>query len=319
MAVSSPKKTPPDTAPRRLRTQKRSLRKPKSWIARKPAPLRQPLPKASLLLRKTIKLCRSDWRTLLGITAWYGVLTFVLVRGLSFDTEGLSALDALEPAQTTLWDTAWSKAVQLTSVVSTSFGEGASPTASLYQAIVFVMCSLALIYTFRQLRNNQPVSIRQSFYRGMSQLVPFLLVLLMLSVQLLPIIVAGFIYSTLIVQGVAVHWYEIMLSWAVVLLLLLWSLRMITSSLFALYIATLPDMTPLRALRSAKQLVWKRRLVIWRKFVPFSVVCSLAMLLVLLPFLFWAVGLTPYVVFLCVCLLFTVTHAYFYTLYREML
>ncbi len=314
--ISSTKKP---TTPRRLSVPKRSLRSPKTWIIRKPRPTYVPLPKARRLLAASARLIKRDWRTFLGITTVYGLLTLVLVRGLSLGSSNLASLGILDEGLTGFWDKLWSSSVKLATVVSEGAGGAAAPTASLYQIIVFVICSLALVYAFRQLRNKQKVTVRQSFYNGMNQLIPFLLVLIVLSIQLLPIVVAGFLYNALIVQGIAFRWYELWISWALIGLLLFWSLRMLTGSIFALYIVTLPDMTPMRALRSAKKLVWRRRLQIWRKVIPFSVLCSLALVIVMLPVIFWFVGLAPYMVFLFTCVIFTTTHVYMYTLYRELL
>ena len=321
--VKSPKKTQSKTGtsshPRRLHTPTRQLRRPRTWVIRKPKPKYSPLPKTSALVRQTFFLLKRDWRTLSGITVVYALLTLVLVRGLSFGSGSLAVLGELDEGATSFWDKIWASSVKLSTVLSDSAGGATAPTASLYQVIVFVVCSLALIYAFRQMRNNQAITVRRCFYQGMEQLVPFVLVLAFVSVQFLPIVVAGFLYNALIAQGIAIKWYEIWLSWAIVLGLVLWSLRMLTASIFATYIVTLPGMTPLRALRSAKQLVWRRRLQLWRKFLPFSLLVSLALLVLMLPIIFWLIGAAPYAVFLFSCAVFTVTHAFLYTLYRELL
>ena len=89
----------------------------------------------------------------------------------------------------------------------------------------------------------------------MYPLIPFILVLLVCCLQLLPLIIGSSLYSLVVSNGIAVQPIEKFV-WALLFAsLALLSLYMITSSLFALYISTLPDMTPMKALRSARELV----------------------------------------------------------------
>ena len=94
---------------------------------------------------------------------------------------------------------------------------------------------------------------------------------------------------------------------------------MITASVFALYIVTLPDMSPFRALRSAKELVRGRRLMIWRKLILLPFVLFLGTTVVVLPFLLFLTPLTVWIFFILSTAWFAVIHSYLYTLYRELL
>ena len=64
--------------------------------------------------------------------------------------------------------------------------------------------------------------------------------------------------------------------------LALLSLYMICSSLFALYIVTLPNVTPMKALRSARQLVLHRRFLVLRKilFMPLALLVLGAIIMI---------------------------------------
>lgn len=303
---------------RRLAPIRRSLRNPRSLYRRHPRPHYTPLPKVSGIIRETLGLLHEGWRPLLGITAMYSLLSLFFVRGMSLGNDNLELVRSVHQP-----DGIWGKAVSLASGLSASIADSAlsnaAPTTSMYQIIVFVVCSLAIIYALRQLRNAQQPSTKQCFYYGMNQLIPFLLVLAVVAVQLLPLAASGYLYNILILQGIAYKWYEVAIAWSLILLLVWWSLRMLTSGIFALYIATLPDMTPLRALRSAKKLIWKRRLQLWRKILPFSIICGLGLACCMVPVLLWAPGIAAFVVFVYTCLIFTLLHAYIYTLYRTML
>ncbi|HVI60648.1 MAG TPA: hypothetical protein VM535_00655, partial [Candidatus Saccharimonadales bacterium] len=102
-------------------------------------------------------------------------------------------------------------------------------------------------------------------------------------------------------------------------LLTLFSLYMISSSLFALYIVTLPDMTPRKALRSARELVRDRRWTVLRKILCLPVILFLGAALVMVPIIIWLTPLAQWVFFLLTMFALVAVNTYMYSLYRELL
>jgi len=102
-------------------------------------------------------------------------------------------------------------------------------------------------------------------------------------------------------------------------MLALLSLYMLSSSLFALYIVTLPDMTPMKALRSARELVRNRRWIVLRKiiFLPLALLV-LGGLVVIPVILIWAPA-AQWIFFIGTMVALAITHSYMYSLYRELL
>jgi hypothetical protein len=94
---------------------------------------------------------------------------------------------------------------------------------------------------------------------------------------------------------------------------------MISSSLFALYIVTLPDMTPMKALRSARELVRHRRWTVLRKILCLPLILLVAGAVIMLPIIIVLTPLAQWVFFLLTMLALVAAHAYMYTLYRELL
>ena len=94
---------------------------------------------------------------------------------------------------------------------------------------------------------------------------------------------------------------------------------MICSSLFALYIVTLPNVTPMKALRSARQLVLHRRFLVLRKilFMPLALLVLGA--IIMIPLIIFLTFAAEWIFFLLSMFVLTVVHAYMYTLYRELL
>lgn len=267
------------------------------------------------------KTCRTLWqyrRIFIGIAIVYAVLNILFVNGVSTGTDVSSLKQQLGQG-------ANGNAGQLVtglSVFSTllaSAGNGSSASAGAYEVFVGLVISLAAIWAVRQLLAGERIRLRDTFYKGMYPLIPFILVLVVVLLQTVPFLIGGGLYSLVVTNGIAVYLVEKLLWGLLFLVLAIISISMLCSSVFALYIVTLPDMTPLKALRSARQLVRYRRLSVFRKllFLPLALLVCAATLM--LPIILFLPGLAQVIFFvLSVCGLLIV-HVYIYTLYRELL
>ena len=309
-------RTAEPATPRKLHSPKRRLLSPRTW-QRKGTP-HKPLPKARVLLSASLQRLAQSKRAVAGIVTIYGIGVVLLVRGFSATQDFVTLRTLLDSLMTGAFGKAQSVALQLTILFGGS-GSSNTPNGGVYQTILLVVCSLALIWVFRQAQAKKPVGTKRAFYLGMYPLIPFLFVLLIMGVQLLPMTIGSYLYSTLMTTGIAVHAWEKLLAFAVFAALALWSLRMLTGSMFAMYIVTLPDMTPLRAVRSAKHLVAGRRLLIWRKLLLLPLVILVGSSILVLPFLLFLTPVVVWVFFIISTLWFALIHSYLYTLYRELL
>lgn len=303
---------------RRLRLPKRSIKQPRSWFIKMPIPPRKPLSKARHLLKHAWQLLYTMRYTAIGIALAYLLASLLLVQGFRSNDQLILLQDLLAGQANSFSEHLSAFTTKFSTLVSTS-GSSATPTAGLYQMIVFVICSLALIWAFRTARNKQTTTTKQAFYVGMTPLVPYLIILFIVSLQTLPMLVAFFLYSVFIVNHVAVTWWQICLALVLCFTLLVWTVRMLTASIFALYVVTLPGMTPLRAVRNAKQLVFKRRLLVWRKLMLPLALIGVGLIIIETPFILWFIAAAPWVLFVYMGAVFVYLHAYIYTLYREMI
>lgn len=321
-----PKKTPGTPAaiietPSLVPAGTRKLKKPKyrSFRLQKKVPkdaARTRLPNAFKIFKSALGVIKRNWKPFLGIVVIYGILNLVLVKGLS------SGIDINELKETVLGGSNGNGAklvggtVLFSYLVSTA-GSTSSQSAGIFQIILALIMSLATIWTLRQVYAGSKVRIRDSFYKGMHPLIPSVLVVLVVFLQLLPFVIGAYLYSTVTTLGVS---GAEMVIWAVAFFLLtLLTLYMLTSSLFALYIVCLPDMTPLKALRAARTLVRYRRLSVMRKilFLPLALIILSA--IVMVPLIILVSGLAIWVFFILATLMLPVIHSYMYKLYRELL
>ncbi|MCA9327625.1 hypothetical protein KDA14_03795 [Candidatus Saccharibacteria bacterium] len=309
---------PSSNGSRQLKPAARKITKPNTWKKARVKKPHKPLPKSRMILRKAIDGLLKVPAAVAGVTVIYTLGVVLLVRGLAPSENFLVIQALLDQAFTGVGGKLQSAVIQLTSLFG---GSGNSQTANggIYQTILLIVCSLAFIWVLRQSQAKHAVSTKQAFYKGMYPLIPFVLVVVIFGLQIVPFSLGAYLFNAFFAGSIAVHLWEKLLVIAAFTSLIYWSLRMITASVFALYIVTLPDTTPLQAIRSANQLVAGRRLEIWRKFLLLPIVIIFGTSLLLLPFILFLTPLVVWVFFLLSSVWFPLVHGYLYTLYRELL
>ncbi|MDB5169092.1 MAG: conserved rane protein of unknown function [Candidatus Saccharibacteria bacterium] len=200
-------------------------------------------------------------------------------------------------------------------------GTGAATAAagSTLQFLLILITSLALIWVLRQLHAGHDVGAKEAYYKSGAALVPLILVLAVVALQLLPLIIGAGIYATLIGYNILNSGIEQIIAGLICALLAWPSLYWTTSSFFAAYIVTLPDSTPLVALRSARELVYKRRLKIFTRVIMAPIALFAATFLLLAPFILIVPVLTQAAYFVIASLTLVFLHTYMYTLYWGLL
>ncbi len=298
----------------------RKLKSPTYKSFRLTKRIKQPVKLTSSIniFKSALKTLKTNWKLFLVITLIYGFLTVILVRGIG----GALNLNELKTALQNGFSGSFSNlftGLTLFSYLISSAGASVNPAGGVYQSILIVITSLVVIWALRQVQAGNKISAKDAFYQGTFPLIPFILVLLVIGLQLLPLAMGSWLYSTVVTYSIAVTELEKFL-WAVLALLLaLLSIYMICSSVFALYIVTLPNMTPMKALRSARQLVLYRRWAVFRKviFLPISLLIIGA--IIMIPLIIFVTPLAEWVFFILSMLTLVVVHTYMYRLYRELL
>lgn len=276
------------------------------------------LPSAWRLTKMTATTLWRYRRLFIGITLVYGLLNLILVQGLANSTNVTSLKNELNQVFTGHFGSLASS-LSVFVVLVGGAGNASSQTAGAYQLSLGIITSLAVIWALRQLLAGAQLRIRDAYYRGMYPLVPFILVLIVMGLQLIPLLIGSLLYSIVTTNGIAVYPIEKILWDLIYALLALASLYMISSSFFALYIVTLPDMTPRKALRSARDLVKKRRWRVLRKILWLPLVLLVGAAVIMVPIIIWLTPLAQWVFFLLTMFSLVAVHAYMYTLYRELL
>lgn len=310
----------PATEPqsRQLQQQKRSLTKPASWRrAQKQPRSHAALPKAHILMREALDAVFRGKTVFGGILGFYALGLVLLVQGLPNPAELLALKDVLSTTLNGFIGGAESIIVQLTYLFGGA--TNAPATAGIYQTILTLLISLAIIWSLREIHAKRLVTLKDSFYKSMEPLIPFLLVIMLFGLQLLPMSIGAFLYEILVGGGIAVSSLEQILVLMIALILTFVSLRLITPTIFALFIVTLPGMIPLKAYRSSSELVDGRRLLIWRKLMYLPIMLFVALLIVMIPVMLFATVLAPFVFVVFSLIAHIIAISYLYSLYRSLL
>ncbi|HEY5549770.1 MAG TPA: hypothetical protein VIK37_01000 [Candidatus Saccharimonadales bacterium] len=286
----------------------------KKTVAKKAARKRTKLPSSFRLTWQVLGIIRNYWKPLGGIVLVYLVLNIIFASGIS----GLGSSVTEIKANLENGDRFWNALGGFGSLVG-SGGASGSQTASILQSILVILESLVIIWALRQLLAGNKIKVKQAYYLSMAPLIPFLIVVAVIFIQLLPLTfgapVIGTILTAIFNSGALLTSLFIIFFSA----LAAWSFYMISSSIFALYIVTLPDMQPRQALRSAKNLVKYRRWALMRKVAFLPIFILVVMAAVVVPLILFVSFLVAPVFYILSMLVILFIHSYLYSLYRSML
>lgn len=286
--------------------------------AKKVAKNRSKLPGSFSLSKQAFVNMGRFWRPLGGIFLCYLLLNILLVGGFGSLSSNVSSLrDELNVSTHGASDKLGTAANGFVNLLAT--GSASSDTGKTAQSFLLILGSLVVIWALRRLLANEQFTVKQAFYSSTTPLVPFILVLLVILLQLLPFIVGSVVFATVLANNLALSNLIISLFGLLFVLLSTWSVYMVSSSVFALYIVTLPDMQPIKALRTASNLVRFRRWRLLRNlfFLPLVIFIIFGGIIIGLILLAPALVAPVFYVLSLWCLFFA--HTYLYSLYRYLL
>lgn len=319
----------------RLRKTRPSKKRPSGMMRKKQLPKYQSFKLQKKIKIKNYKPLPSAWslwksslvffwknRKIIGLFLLvYVSLYIIFVRGLSGGINLGELRDALREEGAT---TGLLTGATLFGVLVSNIGTTTSETASFYQGTLLIVGSLAFIWLLRQLSGSKPIKVRvrDAYYRGMQPLVPFLLVLFVIALEFLPLSIGGFILNVVLSNSLAAG-SELFGIYVICLLLVILSLYLISGSIAALHIVTLPDMEPVRAIRASHQLLLMHRWSVVRKFVLLVMFLLTVGILIFTPLLIavpssW-IWINEYIFLAGGLVGFAVFHIYMYNLYKSLL
>ena len=221
---------------------------------------------------------------LLAVT--YAVLTALLVGIASQDTY-LTLTDTLRTTSGDAfagnWGAIGEASLLFLATVTGSVSQTLTEVQQLYAVLLALLTWLTSVWLLRNLLAGHKVKLRDGLYSAGSPILPTFLVALLLLLQMLPFALALIGYGAAVATGLLAGGVEAMLFWFAAGLLTVLTLYLMTSTVFALVIVTLPGMYPMKAIKAAGDLVIGRRLRILLRFLWMAVGVSITWILVMIP------------------------------------
>lgn len=271
------------------------------------------LPGFGSLLAKTWQELATFWRPLSGVTLVYGVLYFMLVLGFSL---AVSYQDVSDTVNSQLGGSPGWLAKSSLTVVSLFTSSNQSDAGAMVQFTLFVIATLAFIWTLRQLRTLKHIRMRDAYFDGNARIIPTMLVMVLLLVPFIPAAIGSSIFA---VVSSASNTLELTAVGAVAGILFFVTFYWLTAWLPAIYIVSLPKGTPIVAIKSAMKLTKKRRFWMLRNVLLFSILAFVAVFI----FMIGVVSVIPVVsvvlAYIVGFVIFGITQTYLFTMYRSLL
>jgi hypothetical protein len=259
----------------------------------------------------------------------YSVLTIALVSMASQDTY-TQLSSTLKTSGGDLFSSGWGKISQagllLLSGITGNLSTAPNAAQQVYAVILALLVWLTTVWLLRALLAGHKPRLRDGIYNAGAPLVSSFLVALLLVVQLLPVAIAAIGYSAAVSSDLLSGGVEAMIFWTAAGLLTLLSLYWITSTIFALIIVTLPGMYPMKAIRTAGDIVIGRRLRILYRLLWLIGTVVVAWIIVMIPIILlatWINGIIAWLPIVPIALLLMSTltiiwaAAYVYVFYRK--
>lgn len=273
-----------------------------------------------LLAKKSYTVLLTNKKLFLSIILLYAVVDFIFIQGI----DGVINVANLSSEVQHLFHGQYKQlnsGFTVYGLMVASFGLGSSSNGGSYfnEWLLIVVISLVMIWAIRSTINKIKTTLLESIYKGVGQIAPFIGVILFISLELLPFIIGLYLFVVALDNSIIVNGIEYAVFIIILLALAALSAYWLSSSIIALYIVSLPNMTPLRALRSAKDLVRDKRLKVIGRLLFLPLALLMISALIIVPIIIFAAPWAQYVFLLISFIFLALAHSYLYNLYLELI
>ena len=186
--------------------------------------------------------------------------------------------------------------IMLLTIVSSGTSVQATEAQQIFSIFIFVLIWLTTVWLLRNALAGHKVKLRDGLYNSGAPIFATVVLLLIVALQLIPVAVAAIGYTAAESSGLLVGGAAAMLFWIGASLLAILSLYWITSSLLAMIIVTLPGVYPMRALKTAGDIVLGRRTRVLLRWLWMILMVLLSWVVVMIPIILidmWLKSLWP--------------------------
>jgi hypothetical protein len=307
------------TRPQYFRSRIKEDRKQKKYrtfhLQKKIKPEPRYIPTSRALFQQTVLFLWKNKVIFIGIMLIYLIIYVVLVR-TPFMTDArtitatVQAVFGENNAASIRGNFATLGAVLSTS----STGENAITVS-----LATLLMSLVYIWAIRQRSNDQKIRIRDAYFQSMAPLLSVVVVLFVISIQLIPLGISSFVYTTARGNNLFTSGFEDLTFFVITVLFGLVSLYWVSSSIMALYAASLQGVYPFQALAIARKLTKFQRFAVFKRVIALPVTLGVIYIVGLLMVIRYAPDFILYITEGFQILILPFVHVYLYKLYRSLL
>ena len=186
--------------------------------------------------------------------------------------------------------------------------------------IIFsLVFGLMLWWVIRHLLEGKKFRIRDAFYFGPAQIIPYLFLTVLLLLQLLPALIVADFGATLRENGVLDGYWEQTAALLVIVLVFALATYWLLSGVFSLIVVSLPGMRPFAAWRIALNLVHRRRQLVLAYFIPPLLLIAVFNSLFLLPLGWFLTNFVHHIAYLSYFYGITFFHIYAFLFYQNLI
>ena len=263
------------------------------------------------------------------------VISNVLFVGLMSESNYVQFQDILDQtsaqvAGKDIGNTAKAALLLISTVTTGGLSGEASEASVVFGVLLFLTIWLVTIFLVRHIMAGHKVKLRDGLYNAMTPLFSTLLVFLVVLIQCIPILVFVIAYSAALQTDFLSMPFYAFLFWMFAMVMFIITIYLVSSSLIALIAVSAPGMYPMRALRTASELMIGRRVKFIIRLIALVLIMCVVWVVVMLPLILfdmwmktfeWTSGIPFVPVCLSVMTVFTCIYitVYLYKYYRYML
>ncbi len=203
--------------------------------------------------------------------------------------------------------------------VSGTVSSSNSSSGSVIQFLLFLLFSLVFIKGIREANKSRQLRFSEGIYSSTYPFVQFMLVMMLLALEFIPSLLSLFLTQTIFTNGIAANVPEKIIWLAVCLLLFIVGIYLVFSTIFALFITTLPDMRPWASVKSSWKIVKNKRMLISRKILAMFVTTLILLGLIALILILIIPAISAWILLILGSMAILFVYTYLYSLYKELI
>ena len=282
----------------------------------------------------TFRILFKNWKLFLPLIVIAVILNVVLV-GIMSESGYVQFREILDQTSSEVVDgdignVAKAGLLLVSTVTTGGLSSESSESSAVFGVLIFLILWLTTIFLLRHRLAEHKVKLRDGLYNAMTPLISTFLVFAVAVVQCIPIFILVVVYSAAVQTEFLATPFYALLFFIFAALMIVISGYLLSGTLMALVAVSAPGLYPMKAIRTASDLMMGRRVKLILRLVALALTLALMWVVVMLPLILfdlvmkqfeWTAGVpfVPICFTAMTCFTYIYGAAYLYLYYRWML